>query len=395
MYKCKIGYRNNLYYPFMLIVCISIRKIDELFIKYLCEYSNGFFIIPLLIFISQFFAGFIPCFNYQKKKATQSNNIYLGIELIQNESTIIQPDKQIKIYILIIFASFFNYVGVIARRIITDIHFENKIRGIQIIFSALLCYFTIRIKIYMHQIISLIFILLIIIIIFVYDFSLFSNTFMPRNFYGLGIFSCFSRAFLDTTEKYLFEFDYLNPYKVLMIEGLFGFLFISILFFFDSTYDDFKEFSGKDVWKLIILIICLLIHVGLTLFKNIFRVLTTKSYSPMTRALAESIIDPLDFIYLFIYKEIKKERVINITKVNNYHYYYIAIFIALLVISFLSFVYNDFIVLYCFGLEYNTHLEIQKRSILYDNIDDSIMDLEINSFNEEENNNEKAEFSDQ
>ena len=239
---------------------------------------------------------------------------------------------------------------------------------------------------------NLIFILLIIIIIFVYDFSLFSNTFMPRNFYGLGIFSCFSRAFLDTTEKYLFEFDYLNPYKVLMIEGLFGFLFISILFFFDSTYDDFKEFSGKDVWKLIILIICLLIHVGLTLFKNIFRVLTIKFYSPMTRALAESIIDPFDFIYLII----KKNTKWNDENVKGANYdYYIAIFIALLVISFLSFVYNDFIVLYCFGLEYNTHLEIQKRSILYDNIDDSIMDLEINSFNEEENNNEKAEFSDQ
>ena len=130
----------------------------------------------------------------------------------------------------------------------------------------------------------------------------------------------------------------------------------------------------------------------LTLFKNIFRVLTIKFYSPMTRALAESIIDPFDFIYLII----KKNTKWNDENVKGANYdYYIEIFIALLVISFLSFVYNDFIILYCFGLEYNTHLEIQKRSILYDNIDDSIMDLEINSFNEEENNNEKAEFSDQ
>ena len=58
--------------------------------------------------------------------------------------------------------------------------------------------------------------------------------------YGYGIFSCFSRAFLDTIEKYLFEFDYLNPYKVLMLEGFIGCLFIPILFFFDSTYDDIK-----------------------------------------------------------------------------------------------------------------------------------------------------------
>ena len=154
MCKCKIGIRNNLYYPLMLIICISIRKIDELFIKYLCKYKNGFFIIPLLIFISQIFAGLIGCLCYEKKKASQKNKIYSGIELIQNKSTIILPDKQIKIFILMIFASFFNYVGVIDRRIIPDFHFESQIRGIQIIFSAFLCYFTIRIKIYNHQIIS-------------------------------------------------------------------------------------------------------------------------------------------------------------------------------------------------------------------------------------------------
>jgi len=105
----------------------------------------------------------------------------------------------------------------------------------------------------------------------------------------------------------------------------------------------------------------------------------------MTRALAESIIDPSDFIYLFIKNEIIKEG-INL-------YYFIAIAVSLFVISFLLLVYNDFIVLYCFGLEYNTHLEIQKRSILYENIDGSIMDLERNNFNGEERNNEKAELS--
>ena len=385
MCKCKIGIRNNLYYPLMLIVCISIRKIDELFIKYLCDYNKGFFIIPLLIFISQFSAGFKSCLNYKKKKASQNNNNYLGIELIQNESTIIQSDKQIKIYILVIFASFFNYVGVIARRAKSDIHFENKIRGIQIIFSALLCYFTIRIKIYKHQIISLIFILIIIIIIIVIDFSMDKEKFSLLEFYGLGIFSCFSRTFLDTIEKYLFEFDYLNPYKVLMLEGLFGCLFLPILFFMNGTYEDFNQFSLQGVWKLLILIICLLIYLFLSLSKNIFRVLTIKSYSPMTRALAESIIDPFDFIYLIIKNIIIKE------KFNPFQY--IAITIALFVISFFSFVYNDFIVLYCFGLEYNTHLEIQKRAILYENIDGSIMDLERNSFNEKENINEKAELS--
>ena len=101
----------------------------------------------------------------------------------------------------------------------------------------------------------------------------------------------------------------------------------------------------------------------------------------MTRALAESIIDPFDFIYLFISEEIKEII------------YFIVIFICLLITSFLSFVYNDFIVLYCCGLEYNTHLEIQKRALSYENIGGSIMDLEDNIIDERKNNNGNAELS--
>ena len=225
----------------MLILFIALRKLVELLMsnENICDYSNGFFIIPSLIFISQLFAGFIPlCFNIKSKKISQKNSNYFGIELIQNESTIIQPDKQIKIYALIIFASFFNYVGVIVRRNINDFHFENKIRGIQIIFSALLCYFTIRIKIYKHQIFSLIVIFIIIIFIIIIDLFLNNDNFFKL--YAYGIFSCSSRAFLDTTEKYLFEFDYLNPYKVLMLEGLIGCLLLPILFSLELTYKDIK-----------------------------------------------------------------------------------------------------------------------------------------------------------
>ena len=104
MSKCKIGIRNNLYYPLMLIVCISIRKIDEIIINLSCQYDKGYFIIPLLIYTSQFLAGLIPFFNSEKKKTSEKNNAYSGIELIKNQSTINEPDNEIKIYILIIFA---------------------------------------------------------------------------------------------------------------------------------------------------------------------------------------------------------------------------------------------------------------------------------------------------
>jgi multidrug transporter EmrE-like cation transporter len=207
------------------------------------EKKNGNFFLPLLIFISQFCAGLIPIL-CKKKQSSKNNRSYSGVELIQNKLEIIQPDSQTKIYILIMFASYFNCIGSLIRKQKTDFQLENRTRGFQIIFCAILCYFTIRINKYKHQIFSLIIIFIIIIIILAIDLIFFKKKIELLISYGYGIFSCFSRAFLDTIEKYLFEFDYLNPYKVLMLEGLIGCLFISIYFLDSTTYEDFNSFKS-------------------------------------------------------------------------------------------------------------------------------------------------------
>ena len=376
----------------MLILFIFVRKIDEklMSVENICGYKSGNFIIPLLIFISQFSAGIVPIITetYNRKKSSKIKRSYSEIELIQNKLDFIQPDKQIKIYILITFASYFNYVGSLVRKKSTDFQLENRTRGFQIIFCAILCYFIIKTKNYKHQFFSLIIIFIIIIIISTIDLIIIKDKIGLLISYGYGIFSCFSRAFLDTIEKYLFEFDYLNPYKVLMLEGLIGCLFISILFFFDSTYDDIN--SLKNNQKLSVLIVLLIMHFLFTYFKNIYRVLTIKTYSPMTRALTESIVDPFEIIFQSIIKNEDFEK-----NIENKVLYYILISICLFTISFLSMVYNDFIVLYCWGLHYNTHLEINKRSISYDNLNDGLMDDDDDNDNDlvDEENNDKTELS--
>ena len=129
---CRIGIRNNLYYPFMLILFIFFRKIDEKLMS-VCEYKSGNFIIPLLIFISQFFAGIVHIIKeiYNRKKSSKNNRSYSGVELIQNNTDFIQPDNLIKIYLLIVFASYFNYVGSLVRKKSTDFQLENRTRGFQ------------------------------------------------------------------------------------------------------------------------------------------------------------------------------------------------------------------------------------------------------------------------
>ena len=51
--------------------------------------------------------------------------------------------------------------------------------------------------------------------------------------------------------------------------------------------------------------------------------------------------------------------------------------------SFFSLVYNDFIVLYCCGLERNTYREIRKRSLVYD-INDMLKENESDDNNSED-----------
>ena len=155
MNKCKIRIRNNLYYPLMLILFISLLNINEALINQVCGYIRGNFIIPLIILISQFFSGFLGLYK----------NNYSENELIKNKPKNIQADGKIKIYILIFFASYFNFIGILTRKHTTDFQLENRTRGFQIIFCAILCYFTIRIEIYRHQFLSLIIIFFIIILI--------------------------------------------------------------------------------------------------------------------------------------------------------------------------------------------------------------------------------------
>ena len=70
----------------MLIIFVLIRKIDEIIITFdieILNYKGGFFIIPFIIFFSQFLAGLIPIFKEtcNKNKESKNNRKYIGIEL--------------------------------------------------------------------------------------------------------------------------------------------------------------------------------------------------------------------------------------------------------------------------------------------------------------------------
>ena len=366
----KIGTRHNLVYPGMLIIFIGLRRIIEILIESKFN-SVGNYLLNTLIFFSKFIAGLITK-NFAKfiiKPNNGNNERYsiMGIQLTKIDLEISSLDSTPKIIVLIFFASYFDIIGTIIRKNFNMNDKENKsieerIKGFQIISSALLCYFTIRTKMYKHNIFSLIiiFICLIIIIIIEIFYNSKGALLNSKNIL-LTLFSGFGRAILDTIEKYLFEFNYMNPFKVMMFEGLINTIFIILIIIlldrdvFNEDIEKFKNLDGKIYF--IILLFLYFISSGL---KNIYRVATIKLYSPMTRALAEIFLDPIIIMYT-LYRD-------NEIYDFNFWVFYAANIFCLIIMTFCSCIYNDFIVLYCWGLEYNTYGQITKRSLTIETV---------------------------
>ena len=90
--------------------------------------------------------------------------------------------------------------------------------------------------------------------------------------------------------------------------------------------------------------------------KNVFRVLTTKIYSPMTTTFMDYILNPI----FLIYYNVSGEDFISSGEKNLA--YFILNLIISFILSFIGCVYNDFIILFFCGLERDTHREITIRS---------------------------------
>ena len=377
-----IGIRNNLIYPGMFIFFILLRRIDKALLermKYYCP-----FLLALIKFISEFIFSLIIYYYLNKKKNSKKKTKIIGIELIQNEQELNPVDNEFKIYSLIIFASYFEFVGSISRRyLIPKIydsyqdkdHIENidyRVRSIEICFASFLCYFTLRNRIYKHHKFSLIIIGICLIIVFVTEIIVFLKRFENfRIFYFITIIliSSICRAFLDTTEKYLMEYNYIDPFKLLRNEGFIDIIFVSFFYFFKEPRNELKKLKYFNRIEILKICILLIIYSILSGFKNIYRLFTIKLYSPMTRALAESILDPIFIIY-----SLKFENDFRIGKEQKTNWIYFGIIISCsFIMVFCSCVYNEFLVLYCCRLEYQTYLEIKKRAISqefsYDNDD--------------------------
>jgi hypothetical protein len=365
MIKC--GQRSNLLHPFMLVLAYGfIKKIEDIIDD---NYKVGKYFKQILYCFSRFFFGLITFLYTDYKKKVVKGYSFMGIdakELYKNKT---KTDGKFKTCVLLFFASYFDFIVSSIRTfyikgdaIIKSI--KSRLRCTHIFLVGILCYFTIRIELNRHHIFSLIILFICCMIIIINEIIYIENKTVRKNYYpmALTIASNIARTFLDTTEKYLFEFNEINMFLVIMVEGIINVISFIIYFlaegsptqFEDSKY--IKPFENRESLNFFILILLLILYFLFSGLRNIYRVTTIKIYSPVVRALTEAIFDPfLIGSSLFDYK--------------NTSFYWINM-VCLVIMVFASLVFTEFIVLYCCGLEFYTHIEISRRAG-ENNFDDS------------------------
>ena len=169
---------------------------------------------------------------------------------------------------------------------------------------------------------------------------------------------CFSIN--NSVEKYLVDIDYMNPFQILLFEGLFGILF-SILASITprDPFNDIKiQFQKKETGRTILIIFLLFLYFIFSMIINAYKVYSNIIFLPMTRSLIKYILNPFFNIYYFVMK-------LDFNK--NYYSFFLSEIICI-IMSFFGCVYNEYIILSCHGLDKETEFAIGERANTSENI---------------------------
>ena len=345
----------------------------------------------LLMFLGELLFGLLS-YSYQLKYVKQNklskNSHFMTIKLITNDKIQIYDNKY-KIYFLITATAFFDFMEYvlflefIPSLVDCSYSFEERLSGILIILDSLFYRFVLNLPIFKHQFFSIIIISICLIFtiaiefifqdikiskIYIQNFKIrFNRDFIIKYFFQYADFVflifkffiiIFFNSLLDLIEKYLFEYDYLNPFKLLMLEGIIGFSFGIVYCIYKNPISSIKNLYYNNSDNFGYLVLSLFLFMILSGVQNTFRVVTTKIYSLMASTLALYFFNPIYIISTLILNE---DFVSN--KKRNYIYFSINLVLTIIV-SFCGLVYNEFIILFFYGLQHDTYKEISFRASL-------------------------------
>ena len=310
------------------------------------------------------------------KKEEKQDKYFMSIKLIEYEKEendyFVPKDSKIKIIFLIFLSALFDFVQFALfnkifhhLKMLSD-SFCRRLYGISTILAFFFYVYALKLPVYKHHKISLsiIGICLIIVIITEYIFGTI-KAFVTSKYLTISVVLIIVTQILsscmDSLEKYLFEYDFMDPFVVLMYQGIFGFLLCFLLFINPEYIEEIKEFISKknevdNGTKYIVgLIFSLFFYVVFSGGKNLFRVVTNKIYSPMTKTLSDYFLNPIYLVFFCINNDFKINGTIE-------PWYFSINLIMSLIISFFGCVYNEIIILFFCHLESETYAQISRRA---------------------------------
>jgi hypothetical protein len=144
----------------------------------------------------------------------------------------------------------------------------------------------------------------------------------------------------------------MNPFIILMLEGVFELIMALFIPIFKNPFQDFNKKSIKD--NLALFIFLFITFIIFQIVVCVYRIYCNVIYSPMARSLIDYLLNPfINIVLYFLEKDLFK----------NYYIYFILTELICLVMSIFGCVFNEYIILYFCGLELETKDEIVNRAI--------------------------------
>ena len=394
----KFELRRNLIYPLQYLIWTLARDFLTMFIKFLFNFTDSYAYIPFM-FLGEIFLGGLFHLYLKKimpKKSDNKEQYFMSIKLIKNEeddNDYFAPlDSKVKIIILIFFASVFDAINFLLDAVITpkfkslSASLSMRLYGFATISASFTYVYALKLPLFRHHKFSLSVIGFCLIVVIISEYF-FQTMDLTMNYLKLTmaivniIISQILLSCQDSIEKYLFEYNYMNPFVVLMYEGLFGFLLTFFFFFLPEYFQDVNKIYKNIDKNFALFIFLLIVYMILSGLKNIFRVVTIKIYSPMAKMLTDYIINPLYFPYFCSVLDDFKDK----KKILNVGYITLNCIVAF-IISFFGCVYDEFIILFCCKLEHDTHHQISKRS-------ENNFLMELMKYDEDSDNNPENDLA--
>ena len=358
----KIRLKRNLLYLLALYLSYFIRKIVSFIIDQIYQISAPYLFLFMMT-LGEFIGGLAVYIYHLSNFRNKTPVKYFGVKLIYNEVNLKVADGILKQLVLIIFAGSFDFFEFIILVFhipkIADISptISARLGCLTTIASSLICVYALRFKNCRHHKFSLIVMAICFFITLILEF-LFKPDSQPLDRFILAHFLVFifliSISFNDCIERYLADYNYLNPFRILMLEGLYEFI-LSIFYSinkdpFGGIIEKYKDLSGGSFALLIFLLI---IYFSLCIIINVYKVYCNVIYTPMARSLTEYFLNPIINIYYLVQKD----------DFHQNYYYFVVCEIICIFMDFSFYVYNEYLILFCCGLEHNTGEEIHIRGI--------------------------------